>query len=38
MPSGFQGKQFKVGDTIEFRYRELSDDLIPKEARFLRGV
>lgn len=38
MPSGFQGTHFKVGDTIEFRYRELSDDLIPKEARFLRGV
>jgi DNA ligase-1 len=38
MPSGFQGTHFKVGDTIEFRYRELSDDGIPKEARFLRGV
>jgi len=36
MSSHFQGKHFKVGDTIEFRYRELSDDGIPKEARYLR--
>lgn len=36
MPDDFQGKHFKVGDTIEFRYRELSDDLIPKEARYAR--
>lgn len=38
MPSDFQGKHFKVGDTIEFRYRELSDDGIPKEARYARKV
>lgn len=38
MPDYFQGKHFKVGDTIEFRYRELSDAGIPKEARFLRHV
>jgi DNA ligase-1 len=38
MPSGFGGRHFKVGDTIEFRYRELSDAGIPKEARFLRHV
>jgi ATP-dependent DNA ligase len=38
MPSGFQGKHFKLGDTLEFRYRELSDDGIPKEARYLRQV
>jgi hypothetical protein len=38
MASHFQGKHFQVGDTIEFRYRELSDDGIPKEARFLRHV
>jgi len=38
MPSDFQGKYFKVGDTIEFRYRELSDDGIPKEARYDRRV
>jgi DNA ligase-1 len=38
MPPHFQGQHFSVGDTIEFRYRELSDDGIPKEARFLRHV
>jgi DNA ligase-1 len=38
MPVHFQGKHFQIGDTIEFRYRELSDDGIPKEARFLRHV
>jgi DNA ligase-1 len=38
MPNYFQGKHFKVGDEIEFRYRELSDANIPKEARFLRRV
>lgn len=38
MPKDFQGKHFKVGDTIEFRYRELSDDGIPKEARYYRRV
>jgi len=36
MPTGFQGKQFKVGQTVTFKYRELSDDGIPKEARFWR--
>jgi ATP-dependent DNA ligase len=38
MPANTQGKHFKVGDTIEFRYRELSDDGIPKEARYSRNV
>ena len=38
MPPGIEGKHFKVGDTVEFRYRELSDDGIPKEARYYRGV
>jgi hypothetical protein len=38
MPGHFEGKHFKIGDTIEFRYRELSDDGIPKEARFVRKV
>lgn len=38
MPSNFQGKYFKVGDTIEFRYRELSDEGIPKEGRYYRGI
>jgi DNA ligase-1 len=37
-PPDFQGKHFKVGSKIEFRYRELSDDGIPKEARYYRGV
>lgn len=36
MSEGFQGKHFKVGDTVTFIYRELSDDGIPKEARYLR--
>jgi len=38
MPSGTQGKHFKIGDTVEFRYMELSDDGIPKIARYLRQV
>lgn len=33
-----QGKYFKVGDKVEFRYRELTDDGIPKEARYYRRV
>lgn len=37
MPSDFQGKHFKLGQTITFKYRELSDDGIPKEARFWRS-
>jgi DNA ligase-1 len=36
MPKFFQGKHFKVGQTITILYRELSDNQIPKEARFLR--
>ena len=36
MPSDFQGKHFKVGDVVTFKYRELSDDGIPKEARYWR--
>ena len=41
MPAHFQempvqGTHFKIGDTIEFRYRELSDDGIPKDARYAR--
>lgn len=35
-PKFYQGKHFKVGDVVEFRYRELSDGGIPKEARLLR--
>ena len=37
-PADFQGKYFKIGSKVEFIYRELSDDGIPKEARFYRGV
>ena len=29
-------RQFPIGSIVTFRYRELSDSLIPKEARFLR--
>ena len=36
MPANFQGKHFKVGDIVTFKYRELSDDGIPKEARYWR--
>ncbi len=36
MPSDFEGKHFKVGDLVTFKYRELSDDGIPKEARYWR--
>jgi DNA ligase-1 len=38
MPVDFAGKEFKVGDTITFKYRELSDAGIPKDARYFRGV
>jgi len=34
--SHMQGKYIKVGDTITFKYRELSDDGIPKEGRYWR--
>lgn len=36
MPCWFQGKHFRVGDKVTFRYRELSDDGIPREARYFR--
>ena len=36
MPGDFQGVHFKVGDTVTFKYRELSDDGVPKEARYWR--
>lgn len=32
----WHSQQFRIGMTITFRYRELSDDGIPKEARFDR--
>ncbi len=36
MPPDFQGKHFKVGDEITFKFREFSDDGLPKEARYYR--
>lgn len=36
MPAHFQGKHFKQGELVTFKYRELSDDGIPKEARYYR--
>lgn len=36
MPSDFAGKHFRVGQSVTFKYRELSDDGIPKEARYWR--
>ena len=36
MPAFFQGKSFKKGQTVTFKYRELTDDGIPKEARYWR--
>lgn len=38
MPAGkgFAGKHFKVSEVVTFKYRELSDDGIPKEARYWR--
>lgn len=34
--SHMQGKHIQIGQTITFKYRELSDDGIPKEGRFWR--
>lgn len=31
-----QGKHFKIGQTITFKYREFSDDGVPKEGRYFR--
>ena len=36
MPDWFQGRHFKKGQTVTFKYRELTDDGIPKEARYWR--
>ena len=36
MPAHFQGKHFKVGDTITIKYRELTDAGLPKEGRYFR--
>lgn len=37
MPFYFQGKHFRTGQIVTFKYRELSDDGIPKEARYWRN-
>lgn len=36
MPSSFEGKYFKFGQRVTFKHRGLSDDGIPKEARYWR--
>jgi ATP-dependent DNA ligase len=36
LPDGMQGTRFKTGQTITFKYREFSDDGIPKEGRYFR--
>ncbi len=36
MPEHFQGRVFRPGQLVTFKYRELSDDGIPKEARYWR--
>jgi ATP-dependent DNA ligase len=35
-PYWVEGKHFKKGQAVTFKYRELSDDGIPKEARYWR--
>lgn len=36
LPVAARGMNIRVGNTVTFRYRELSNDGIPKEARFIR--
>lgn len=36
MPEGTQGVHFRKGDKVTFKYRELTKDGVPKEARYLR--
>jgi len=36
MPDNFEGHYLKKGHVITFRYREMTDGNIPKEARFIR--
>ena len=36
MPADFKGAHFAVGQSVTFKYREFSDDGIPKEARYWR--
>lgn len=35
-PEWFVNKSFPIGSRVTFQYRELSDDGVPKEARYLR--
>jgi DNA ligase-1 len=37
MPGDTQGAKFLLGERITFKFRELSDDGIPKEARYFRN-
>lgn len=36
MPHWFQGRHFRVGQTVTFRFRECTEDGIPREARYFR--
>jgi hypothetical protein len=36
MPASFQGKHFQTGSKVTFVFRELTDEGIPREARYLR--
>jgi DNA ligase-1 len=36
MPANTVGKHFKVGQVVTFKYRELSKDQVPKDARYFR--
>ncbi len=36
VPEPFHNPRFPIGSLVSFRYRELTDDKVPKEARFLR--
>ena len=37
VPERFEAASFKRGQTITFKYRELSDDGVPKEGRYFRA-
>lgn len=36
LPAEFENRSFPIGATVTFKYRELSDDGVPKEARYHR--
>ena len=38
MPATVEAVRFKRGQVVTFKYRELSDDGIPKEARYFRAA